>query len=65
VNGAGIGVPESVQVFLMQQQLTLLVAPGALARAVVLITAVTTAASILPALRAARLRPVTAMHHVG
>jgi putative ABC transport system permease protein len=65
VNAAGIGVPESVQVFLMQQRLTLLVAPGALARAVAVITAVTTAASVLPALRAARLRPVTAMHHVG
>lgn len=65
VNAAGIGVPESVQVFLMQRELTLLVAPDALVRAVLLITAVTTAASFFPSLRAARLKPVTAMHHIG
>jgi ABC-type lipoprotein release transport system permease subunit len=65
VNAAGIAVPESVQVFLMQQQLTLLVEPAAIARAIGLITLVTTLASVPPALRAARLRPVTAMHHVG
>jgi ABC-type lipoprotein release transport system permease subunit len=65
INSAGIAVPESVRFFLMQQRLTLLVAPGALAEAVGIITAVTTAASFFPSLRAARLRPVTAMHHVG
>lgn len=65
LNAAGIGVPESMQVFLMQQRLTLLVAPGALLRAIAVITLVTTAASFLPALRAARLKPVTAMHHIG
>jgi ABC-type lipoprotein release transport system permease subunit len=65
VNAAGIAVPESVQVFLMQRELTLVVAPEALVRAVVLISAVTTAASLFPSLRAARLQPVTAMHHIG
>jgi ABC-type lipoprotein release transport system permease subunit len=65
INAAGIGVPESIQFFLMQRQLTLLVAPAALAEAVLLITAVTTAASFLPSWRAARLQPVTAMHHIG
>jgi ABC-type lipoprotein release transport system permease subunit len=65
VNAARIGVPESIQFFLMQRQLTLLVAPAALAEAVLLITAVTTAASFFPSLRAARLQPVTAMHHIG
>jgi putative ABC transport system permease protein len=29
------------------------------------IAAVTTLASIVPAIHAARLRPVTAMHHIG
>jgi ABC-type lipoprotein release transport system permease subunit len=65
INAAGIAVPESVQVFLMQQRLTLLVTPSAVAQAVLLITAVTTAASLFPSLRAARLQPVTAMHHIG
>jgi len=65
VNAAGVAVPTSMQMFLMQRTLFLEVAPAALARAVVLITLVTTAASFFPALRAARLRPVTAMHHIG
>jgi len=65
VNGAGVAVPTSMQMFLMQRTLFLEVAPAALARAVVLITLVTTAASFFPALRAARLRPVTSMHHIG
>ena len=46
-------VPETVQVFLMQRELTLVIAPAALVRAVLLITAVTTAASLFPSLRAA------------
>jgi ABC-type lipoprotein release transport system permease subunit len=65
VNAAGVAVPSSMQMFLMQRTLFLEVAPAALARAVALITLVTTAASFFPALRAARLRPVTAMHHIG
>jgi ABC-type lipoprotein release transport system permease subunit len=65
VSSAGIRVPESMQMFLMQRTLALVVAPGALLRAIAVITLVTTAASFFPALRAARLKPVTAMHHIG
>ncbi|HEY6104640.1 MAG TPA: FtsX-like permease family protein [Anaeromyxobacteraceae bacterium] len=65
VNAARLGVPESVQMFLLQQQLTLRIQAGAVAGAVVALTLLTTLAAILPARRAARLRPVTAMHHVG
>ncbi|HET9594570.1 MAG TPA: FtsX-like permease family protein [Anaeromyxobacteraceae bacterium] len=65
LNAARIGVPESVQMFLMQQRLTLTLDPTAIAARVALLTAVTTVASLFPALRAARLAPVTAMHHVG
>jgi putative ABC transport system permease protein len=65
VNAARLGVPESVQMFLLQQQLTLRVEPAVVAAAVAALTLLTTLAAILPARRAARLRPVTAMHHVG
>jgi len=65
LTAARLAVPESVQMFLMQQRLTLALEPRAIALRVVLLTVVTTAASLFPALRAARLRPVTAMHHIG
>jgi ABC-type antimicrobial peptide transport system permease subunit len=65
LNAAQLSVPESVQLFLLQQTLHVRIEPSTLAQAVVGITLVTTAASFFPALRAARLRPVTAMHHVG
>jgi ABC-type lipoprotein release transport system permease subunit len=65
VNAARLGVPESVQMFLLQQQLTLRIETAAVAGAVGALTLLTTLAAILPARRAARLRPVTAMHHIG
>jgi putative ABC transport system permease protein len=65
LTAAHLAVPDTVQMFLMQQRLTLTLEPGAIAARVVLLTLVTTAASLFPALRAARLQPVTAMHHVG
>jgi len=65
VDSAHIAVPESVQMFLMQQHLTLLVKPGLVAGSVGVITAITTVAALYPAWHAARLEPVTAMHHIG
>lgn len=65
VNAARLGVPESVQMFLLQQQLTLRIETGMVVAAVVALTLLTTVAAFLPARRAARLRPVTAMHHIG
>ncbi|HYG69992.1 MAG TPA: FtsX-like permease family protein, partial [Anaeromyxobacteraceae bacterium] len=65
LNGAGIVLPEAVQVFLAMEELNVLLDPAAIATNVLALTAVTVAASVFPALRAARLRPVTAMHHVG
>ncbi len=65
VNAARLGVPESVQMFLLQQQLTLRIETSAVAGAVAALTLLTTLAAVLPARRAARLRPVTAMHHIG
>ncbi len=65
VNAAHIPVPLSVQLFLMSNELTLLVEPRSLVGSVFVITAVTGLAALFPALRAARLRPVTAMAHFG
>ncbi len=65
LNSAHIAVPESVQMFLMQQNLTLLVKPVSVLGYVAAIAAVTTLAALYPAWHAARLKPVTAMHHIG
>jgi ABC-type lipoprotein release transport system permease subunit len=65
LNVVRIPLPESVQIFLASEHLTFRVVPGTVLLDVALLAAITTVASVLPAIRAARLRPVTAMHHVG
>ncbi len=65
LNAADLRVGEGLQMLLMQDHLSVVVRPGALALYVAGITALTALAAVLPALRAARLRPVTAMHHIG
>jgi ABC-type lipoprotein release transport system permease subunit len=51
--------------FLMQQHLTLAVdGRGVLARALFVVL-VTTLAALAPAFAAARLKPITAIHHIG
>lgn len=65
INAAHLHVPLSVQLFLMTDTLRLAVEPPALVLAVVLITVVTGGAALYPALRAARLKPVSAMSHFG
>ncbi len=65
VNAAGIALPEAVQIFLAQERLHFLLEPRTIAWDAALLAALTVVASIFPARRAARLRPVTAMHHVG
>ena len=65
LNAAHLPVPESMQMFLMQQRLTLAVPLGTALRDALFIAAVTTVAALVPAFHAARLRPVTAMHHIG
>jgi len=65
VNAAHLAVPEAVQMFLMQRYLRLAVTGGAVVQAVVWLTVITTLFALYPAFRAARLRPVTAMHHIG
>ncbi len=65
LNAAAIALPESVQIFLAQERLHFLLEPRAILSRILLLAAITVAASIFPARRAARLMPVTAMHHVG
>jgi ABC-type lipoprotein release transport system permease subunit len=65
INAAGIALPEAVQVFLAQERLRFLLDPRAIAGDVLLLAAITVVAAVFPARRAARLRPVTAMHHIG
>jgi ABC-type antimicrobial peptide transport system permease subunit len=65
VNALGIQVPEAAQLFLMSNRLGLEVTPGVLVGAVAGISACTALVSILPSYLAARLKPITAMHHVG
>ncbi|HET8540838.1 MAG TPA: FtsX-like permease family protein [Anaeromyxobacter sp.] len=65
LNALGIALPESMQIFLAQERLTFLLDPAAILSYVLFLSAVTVVASWFPARRAARLRPITAMHHVG
>ncbi len=65
INAASFTVPEAVQMFLMAQRLRLEVQPASALGAVAVIASVTTLAAFYPALRAARLRPITAIHHIG
>jgi ABC-type lipoprotein release transport system permease subunit len=54
-----------MQYFLLQRNLHLAIHPGQVALYVSFVTALTTVAAIWPSVYAARMRPVTAMHHVG
>jgi putative ABC transport system permease protein len=65
LNAAKIGLPLTVQLFLMSDTLYLAVHADMLVRAAVSITLITTLAALYPAYRAARLRPVSAMSHFG
>ncbi|HZI10906.1 MAG TPA: FtsX-like permease family protein [Myxococcus sp.] len=65
INAADVSVPEVVAVFIMSDTLNLAVNPGSVIGAMVFITACTTAISLIPSFLAARMKPVTAMHHIG
>lgn len=65
INAADVSVPEVVAVFIMSEKLHLAVNPGSVVGAMLFITACTTAISLIPSFLAARLKPVTAMHHIG
>lgn len=62
MNALHIPVGEGFNLFLMTETLRLVVAPGSVVRALVTITFVTTIFALYPSYRAARLRPITAIH---
>ena len=65
INAAHIHVPRSVQLFLMRDTLTLALEAPSVGWASLLITCVSGAAALFPALRAASRKPVDAMAHFG
>jgi ABC-type lipoprotein release transport system permease subunit len=65
INAMAFTLPEAVQVFLSQEKLHFLLQPGTIVGDVLLLATVTVLASLFPARRAARLKPITAMHQIG
>ncbi len=65
LNLARLRVPTAIEIFLSQEHLHFQLEPAAAVAAVVVLSLVTVLAAVWPAVRAARLRPVTAMHHIG
>jgi ABC-type lipoprotein release transport system permease subunit len=65
VNAAHLPVPEAFLMILMQDRWRLLVTPGTVVGSAVFVTVVTVLAAISPSWKASRLKPVTAMHHIG
>jgi ABC-type lipoprotein release transport system permease subunit len=64
-NAVELSLPVVVQVFIMSDKLHLVVNPNSMLGAVTFITLCTTAISLIPSFLAARMKPVTAMHHIG
>ncbi|XXF81250.1 FtsX-like permease family protein [Myxococcaceae bacterium GXIMD 01537] len=65
VNAAGLAAPSNLRVFLMRDTFHLALQPSAAVAITVFITLGSTAASLLPSLRAARLQPGVALRHIG
>ncbi|HEY8208997.1 MAG TPA: FtsX-like permease family protein [Myxococcaceae bacterium] len=65
LNALHIHVPLAVQFVLMRDTLSFTPEPASILTGVLIIVGVTLVISLFPSLRAARLKPVTAMHHIG
>ncbi|MBL8917699.1 MAG: ABC transporter permease [Myxococcaceae bacterium] len=65
LNAAAIQLPKGAQLVLMSEKLIVTPTPGWIVFAIGFITGAITLISIIPSFRAARLKPVTAMSHVG
>jgi len=65
LNAAHLHVPPFMQFVLMRETLIFTPDPAAILRGALIIVAATLCVSLFPSLRAARMQPVTAMHHVG
>lgn len=66
INKSGVVIPsEAFQLFTMSETLNVLVRPKTVVFAIGLLTTFTTLSALYPAYRAAKLKPITAIHHVG
>jgi putative ABC transport system permease protein len=65
INAQHVKVPEVVQVMLLTEHWFLKVDFLPVAKAVALITVASMLVSLIPSFLAARMKPVTAMHHIG
>jgi putative ABC transport system permease protein len=65
INAVNPTVPMAVQVFILSDKLHLVVNPSSVMGAITFITLCTTLISLIPSFLAARMKPVTAMHHIG
>jgi len=65
LNALAIPVPEGAQFFTMSSTLQFSLDPGRIFGGAFVITLCCTAASLIPSFKAARMRPVTAISHVG
>jgi putative ABC transport system permease protein len=65
VTGLDLHVPVGFQLFLMTDHLVVTPTVGWVAFAIVFITGAITLISLIPSALAARLKPITAMHHIG
>lgn len=65
INAQQVTAPQVVQVMLLTEHWFLKVEPGSVVLAVTLITVCSMLVSLIPSFLAARMKPVTAMHHIG
>lgn len=65
LNAAQLDLPAAARLFLMSNTLNVTIQPAAVVGSILSITLAVTLAAVLPARRAAGLKPITAMHHVG
>lgn len=65
LNSAKVPVPEGAQFFLMSTTLKFTVEIGRIVLGMAVITGSTTLISLIPSWHAARLKPITAMQHIG
>jgi ABC-type antimicrobial peptide transport system permease subunit len=65
INAQQVTAPQVVQVMLLTEHWFLKVEPGSVVFAVSLITFSSMIVSLVPSFLAARMKPVTAMHHIG
>ena len=65
LNALHIAMPEVLSLVLMSDHLQLSIGVTKIVATVLLLTGLTTLSALYPSIRAARLKPVTAMHHLG